>query len=182
VGDSLLSLDEPSFDAVRSLVRKLPKKTLNTILQGEVTMMRAYTLFLACFMLMTPVYADGEPDHRTPLNTYHADTLALIQICSLEFRITNSLAEGGQPPSEDADYRKCISERGVSARAELKAAILTVKKEKAREALKAYHVAFIAALEGIAPGVDEPKILYQQRQQTLNDKVTEAWAKFDIEE
>lgn len=60
--------------------------------------------------------------------------------------------------------------------------MLTVKKEKAREALKSYHVAFITALEGIVPGFDEMKIAYQQRQQALSDKVTEAWSRFQIEE
>jgi hypothetical protein len=129
-------------------------------------------------------------DHRTPLDKYSGDTAFFIMECSLKFRLASSLADlrdsGGSPPplapGVDADYMKCISDGGESARAKLKPAILTVKKEKAREALKTYHVAFISALEGIAPGFDEPKILYQQRQQTLNDKRKEAWSRFEIEE
>ena len=56
-----------------------------------------------------------------------------------------------------------------------------VKKAKAQEALKTYHVAFVSAIEGLTPGYVERKIDYEQRQQALEGKATEAWARFEIE-
>lgn len=54
---------------------------------------------------------------------------------------------------------------------------------KAQEALKAYHVAFILALDGILLIIDPPEefVIYEQRQQKLRDKVAEAWEYFQIE-
>jgi hypothetical protein len=57
-----------------------------------------------------------------------------------------------------------------------------VKKPKAQETLKSYHVAFVTALGGISPGIDERRVSYEQRQQALKDKVTEAWARFEVEQ
>jgi hypothetical protein len=59
----------------------------------------------------------------------------------------------------------------ASSKVNFTAALHALKKPKAQEALKAYHVAFMTALKGIAPGADK----------SLKDKVTEAWTRFEIE-
>jgi hypothetical protein len=45
-----------------------------------------------------------------------------------------------------------------------------------------HHVAFISALEGIRPDLDERKINYEVRQQALETKLSEAWARFEVEQ
>lgn len=47
--------------------------------------------------------------------------------------------------------------------------------------LKSCNVTFASALEGIAPGVDEREINYKWRQEALDDKLKEAWARFEVE-
>ena len=83
---------------------------------------------------------------------------------------------------EKDDYRACITKGKTASKQNLDAALKTVKKPNAKEALKTYHVALVSALEGINPGSDERKINYEQRQQNLEGKMTEAWARFEIEQ
>lgn len=120
------------------------------------------------------------PEEHTPLEQYRGITQSSLQVCSGAFSIAQHSANLGIAAK---DYSgECIATTKANAVEKFKAAILTVKKDKAKEALKSYHVAFITALEGIAPGSDEPRIIYQQRQQALAGKVTEAWSRFEIEE
>jgi hypothetical protein len=112
-----------------------------------------------------------EPDHRTPLDQYRGITKFALTLCSAAASLETQ-----------AQVEECVTTTKQDAVTKFKAAILTVKKDKAQEALKTYHVAFISAIEGIAPGFDEPRIIYQQRQQALAGKVTEAWSRFEIEE
>jgi hypothetical protein len=40
---------------------------------------------------------------------------------------------------------------------------------------------FRSLLEGILPGTEEPKFMYEQRQQALKSRLKETWARFEIE-
>jgi hypothetical protein len=98
--------------------------------------------------------------------------------CSLAFMLATTLAESRQlgieikkEDEEKSDYLGCIREGRAKSKINLDRALRTVKKPKAQEALKAVHVAFITALEGISPGIDERQISYEQRQQALKDKI-----------
>lgn len=71
---------------------------------------------------------------------------------------------------EKGDYQACIAEGQQTARDALTPALKTVKKSKARDALKAYHATFVTALQGIHPGFDERVYAYDIRQQALRDK------------
>lgn len=89
---------------------------------------------------------------------------------------------GGAPSNDlDADYPACIENGKNTAKRNFAPALRSIKKQKAQEALKSYHVAFVTAMDGIKPGTNELKISYEQRQQLLESKLNEAWARFEIE-
>lgn len=128
--------------------------------------------------LATSVAAAGPGDSKTPADNYRTVTQVLLARCSLMHRV---IADGLVSASDErGNYADCISKGVIESKATLQPALATLKTESAKEALKAYHVAFITALEGINPGLDERRISYEQRQQALSDKVTEAWTRFDI--
>jgi hypothetical protein len=123
-----------------------------------------------------------EPDSRTPLARYHEDSQFALVKCKLTFKLAIARADVGVQQDEMSDYSACIAKGKMTAKTNLDKALRTVKKLKAQEALKTYHVAFVTAVEGIRPGGDERKMNYEQRQQALEGKVTEAWARFEIEQ
>lgn len=108
--------------------------------------------------------------------------LGNITLCQATFSLANARAAGGADPGPDGDYRTCIDSGKKSSKADLAAALKSMKKPKAQEALKTFHVAFIAAIEGIVPGPVEKKTNYEQRRQSLSGKLTEAWARFEVEQ
>jgi hypothetical protein len=109
--------------------------------------------------------------------------------CSLNFTIAQYRASSAQSTGkterkldEDSDYVTCITDREAEARAYLAQTLRTVTKPKAREALKEYHVAFITALRGILPGMQELRIDYDRRQLVLKGKLDEMLLRFQMEE
>ena len=116
------------------------------------------------------------------IERYHATADLAVKGCWGLIAIALDMAKLGAP-AQGVDYAKCISDQEIEVRNSFKTAISTVKKGSAQEeALKNYQVAVISALEGIAPGIDEPTLTYQQRQQTLSGKMIEAWTRFEIEQ
>lgn len=132
----------------------------------------ALALFLAC--------GPAAAQQQTPLEKYQEGTNYALLACGLTFKIAQAQAELGKA-TEDGDYRACITQNVEQAKKNLTPALRTVRKPAAQAALKAHYVAFATALRGIDPGVNERKISYEQRQQALSDKVTEAWEKFEVE-
>jgi hypothetical protein len=126
-------------------------------------------------------FGADDSDKRTPLERYRGDTQFALVMCKLSLRVALAVAAGGGQQDDKSDYASCIRKSKASAKSSLDMALRTVKKPKAQDALKSYHVAFSTAVEGIRPGPDERKISYEQRQQSLEEKVTEAWARFEIE-
>jgi serine/threonine-protein kinase RIO1 len=91
------------------------------------------------------------------------------------------LAQTGSSDS-DGDYAGCIKKGKEAAKVSLDKALRTIRKPKAQEALKSYHIAFVTALQGINPGSNERRMDYERRQQMLKDKAAEAWARFEVEQ
>lgn len=127
-------------------------------------------------------FAADAPDNRPPLERYQGDTQFALLMCKLSFDLSILKVKSGAQQDEKSDYNGCIAKGKITAKASLGKALPAVKKAKAQDALKAYHVAFVSAIEGIRPGIDERKIHYEQRQQGLEGKITEAWARFEIEQ
>lgn len=137
---------------------------------------------LAFAALIGAASAADAPDNRTPIQRYQGDTQSALFICQMSYTIASMRAELGQAQDEKSDYVGCISGNKATMKASLDQALRTLKSAGAKEALKSYHVAVVVALEGIPPGAGERKISYEQRQQALKGKVTEAWARFEIEQ
>lgn len=121
--------------------------------------------------------AAEKPDNRPPIERYHGDTGFAIEMCKELFKLATLTSQ----KSDFDTFANRLSDEKTKSKESLKKALDTVKKAKAKEALKTYHVAVMSALGGIIAGLDERKIDYEQRQQALEGKVTEAWERFEIE-
>jgi hypothetical protein len=115
---------------------------------------------------------------ETPLEKYKVEAEDQILLCAISFK----LAQMKETSDKTTDYEGCISKAKVQSKTNYTKAMSTVKQPKAQDALKTYHVAIITALEGIKSGLDERVVDYKPRQMTLADSVTEAWARFEIEQ
>ena len=118
----------------------------------------------------------------TPAQQYRGLANGAIFMCKLNLQNALLNAQLSNPLDEKSDYRACIATGKVTAKENFDKAMKTVKKPQAKEALKTYHVALVSAFDGIVPGTDERKINYERRQQDLDGKLTEAWARFEIEQ
>jgi hypothetical protein len=138
--------------------------------------------FLWSIVLATAFPTFGqESDKRTPLERYEGDSKFTLYKCKLTLKLAIAKSELGREQDESSDWAACIRDGKATVEARFDPALSTIRKAKAKEALKSYQVAFVVALEGIAPGSDERRINYEQRQQALDGRLTEAWARFQIE-
>ena len=145
--------------------------------------MKSLTTILAVILIvMSSLATAEEPDKITPLEHYKEACKFYLIECNLFLNSARLKAESGKAQDEGSDYAGCIEHKKATAKKNLVEALRTLKKSKAQESLKSYHVAFVTALEGIRPGYDERKISYEQRQLALKEKLTEAWARFEVEQ
>ena len=121
----------------------------------EITV-RLRTLILSFMLAVTLPTLGQEPDNRTPLERYEADSKSTLYLCKLTFKLALIKSDGGQAQDEKSDWAACIRNGKTTAKARFDKALLTVKKSKAKEALKTYQVAYMAAIDGINPGSDMP--------------------------
>jgi hypothetical protein len=121
-------------------------------------------------------------DNRTPIEAYHADSQFYLLICGMKFTAWQMQMELGKTPNEDGNFSGCIKEGKEKTKESFKLAIDSIEKSEAKEALKDYHVAIIAAISGIMPGINETKIKYEERQRELENRTIEAWTRFEIEQ
>lgn len=143
--------------------------------------MKKYLTILAIALFSSTGSAQNEPK-VTPIADYQSHTELNLYECKLSVELAILQSQVGKKQDEQYDYNKCIERVKVSSKTYLVKALKTVHKAKATDALKSYQVAFITALVGIAPGDAETKWSYEARQQSLKDKLTEAWARFEIEQ
>jgi hypothetical protein len=145
------------------------------------TALQLKTILLSLALATSLPTFGQEPDKRTPLERYEADTRFTLYMCKMTLKLALAKSELGKEQDEQSDWSACIRNGKATAKASFEKALPTVKKAKAKEALKSYQVAFLAAADGIAPGPEERRISYDQRQQMLEGRVTEAWARFEVE-
>jgi len=140
-------------------------------------------LLLSGIALATALPASGQEqtDRRSPLERYEADTKFTLYACKLVLKLAVAKSEAGLEQDEKSNWIACIRQGKTTAKASFDLVLPTLKKIKAKEALKSYQVAFMTAVDGIAPGPSERQISYEQRQQSLEGKLTEAWARFEVE-
>ena len=142
--------------------------------------MKAFALLCSALILAASA-SRGEDDKRGPLERYRADTAMPLVMCKIKMQMADAKGKAYEQQDETSDFLGCIRDGKAKANASLAAALKTVKGAKAVDALKSYHVAFSTALDGLLPGADERRISYEVRQKALDGKVTEAWARFEVE-
>ena len=144
--------------------------------------MKRLIYVIAALLISASSFAADEPDTRTPLERYRGDGQFSMLMCKISLRLALAKAELGEAQDEKGDYVGCIERGKATAKQNLAKTLRAVKKTKAQEALKSFQVSLVTALDGIRPGIDERKINYEQRQQALEGKITEAWARFEVEQ
>lgn len=117
-----------------------------------------------------------------PVERYRKNTSFHILSCRMSFQLEQMNAQLGKATEEGDSLRNCIAAAKPNAKDNFDAALSAVADPEAKEALKSYHVAFVVALEGIEPATGERKISYEVRQSSLDSRLDEAWARFEIEQ
>lgn len=136
---------------------------------------------LAAIVLLAPAVAGDLSPHAfvtaSPVDTYRHLTQQEVVACGDAVHRAWSqsrFAEEGE--------RGCIAAGRHVCHATFAAALRAVRKPDAREALKAYHSAFVAALDGVAPLRGEARDGYERRQQWLSHVMAHAWTRFELAE
>ena|SRR5450755_2056588 len=88
----------------------------------------------------------------------------------------------GKEPHPPLGTPDCIEKAKADALGSYKRLADTIKKQKAADALKEVHIAFVTALESIPQPFGESDAAYVSRQQALLDKLTSAWARYELEQ
>lgn len=154
------------------------------------------SLFILIASLMIASFSVFATDESGGKNAKYNHNKALIEVykgmaegsieeCKWSLKLISINQNFGGLPNvrdKDTDFLGCIEREKPKINQVIIEILKIVKKPKAKEALKSYHVTLITALEGIKPGADERKINYEQRQQAFVDKLSEAWARFEVEQ
>ena len=109
--------------------------------------------------------------------TYRKKAEGAVFVCSLAMRVY--MAE--QHDDQLAQYQKCVSDARAETNANFQAVVKATKKPKAKEALKMFHAAFLSTLDATGPRGSDSKSTFETRQSVAADKMSDAWAKFEVE-
>lgn len=118
---------------------------------------------------------------RPPLEDYIGKVQYSILACDLSYRLETSTRQLGDEVPEEKTLGACVKEQTADVKKALDRALPTIKKDRAKQAARDLHVAFLTALRGISPGVNETRLGYSVRQQQLRDKLNEAIARLETE-
>lgn len=126
-----------------------------------------------------------DPTGRSPLERYQAEVEYALAGCQIEYqmaRLTADTAARARPQGTSLPpYPQCMQDNKQSVKAPFDALLKSLKKQAAKDALKSVQVAFISAMDGIAPRADEIRIDYSRRQSALRAELDRAWARFEVE-
>lgn len=146
---------------------------------------RAVAAALAFALLPIVSFADGAPQERQSsccgphVHGYRNYTRQVLASCSrwvqVRYRESISIVDGDR-------LNACIASGLQESRMQLEAALRTVHRKSAREALRAYQLSFESALAGVEPTRDEPAAAYDQRQSSLRHLLAHAWTRYELEE
>lgn len=138
----------------------------------QINHMAAAAIFAA--MLATP------PAHaQESARAYKTKTMERMALCEARLALATV---GGRLAlqSDDGDaFVKCLSSGKDEAAALLAKAIVGEKSPRAREAIRAYHAAYLSSLTGLMPRKDEIKLDYDRRQSANETERERAWAAVD---
>jgi hypothetical protein len=123
------------------------------------------------------------------LEDYRYSVRTGVFLCGLtlknELALRELVASGAPPPANLPQgmrtFAECADEWKLKARKDYGPALKALRTARAQSALKNVHVAFVSALEGLAPEQDELRVLYAQRQANLTSALRDAWTRLDLE-
>lgn len=118
---------------------------------------------------------------RSLVQTYLTHASFSITLC--QFAVSGARAQAelearggrvpeGAPRSEPPE--KCVRDQEDAAKPLLRAAAATLKQSSKKNALSAFHAAYVTALRGLLPGSGETVGQYNARQAALKDKLATA--------
>lgn len=147
---------------------------------------RLRDIFVTMFIALCAAgegHAQQEPK-RTPIESYYGAVRFALLKCPLTVEIAQMQASSGIRGGSDADgdYQSCIQEGTSQAKGLYPAALKTVKKNSAREALKEHYITALSAINGVNPLLDERLGAYRHRQQLNKTKLDERWTRFEVEQ
>ena len=144
------------------------------------TLRRLLGAFASVAVLVPALAADLSPHPfvtASPIDTYRSLTQQEVVACGEAVHRAWT-----QSRTADAGDRGCIAAARHVCHATFDAALRVVRKPDAREALQAYHFAFVTALDGIAPLKGEARDGYERRQRWLSHVMAHAWTRFELAE
>jgi len=113
------------------------------------------------------------------VHAYRNFTRQVLASCSrwvqVRYRESISIVDGER-------LEACIAAGRQESRIQPEAALRSVQKTAAREALRSYQLVFENALAGIEPTRAEPAAAYDQRQSSLRHLLAHAWTRYELEE
>ena len=123
------------------------------------------------------VHAADQEESLPPPDAYRRKIEGDVFICSMTMRLV--ILRGNNEDQEK--YSQCVKAARTDGKRYFEAALKMTRKSKAKEALKSYHVAFLAALDATGPRAGDTEYTYEARRNGMNDKLAEAWARFEVE-
>ena len=142
------------------------------------------SLLLIVGSATAPTFAAG--------NDYRQATMDALKRCRLTvatalYRMTQGdnaveALNNGNGTDGDGNWPVCVEQQTALTKGLFASTIKGARASNAKEALKNYHVIFLAALQGVVPLAGEIKLDYARRQQASDSRLTEAWARFDVEQ
>ena len=123
--------------------------------------------------------ASAQTKKMAPLAVYAEGVLYASALCPMILEL--SLQTGTTNEPGKTDWASCINDAKRDTKRNYAAALTTIKKAGARSALKEHYIAATSAITAIAPGSNENRMSYARRQAENSDKVTERWARFEVE-
>jgi hypothetical protein len=144
--------------------------------------MRLTVIALAAFALQSPPAA-ADLARADAVTQYRTQMHGVLQNCSfLLIREIEEANAGYVPdPKQKDDVPNCLRDGRRDVKVAYDAAAQSQRKPAARDALKGVQVAFLAAMDGLMPDPEERRTAYFSRQGHLKARITEAWARFEVE-
>lgn len=137
--------------------------------------------FFATLCVVCALAQAADDGLNKAINAYIGSANYGTYSCGLSFRSANARTVGGLPQDEKSDWRGCIVKQKADLKMAYEAIYQLLEKPGAQASLKEHYIATLNALNGIEPGLDETKAAYGNRQAVSLEKMSQQWARFEID-
>ena len=143
---------------------------------------RTVSALVTLFLFLQVSCAAEAVDSRSPTDRYRGDSIYTLMMCRIAVFSAETDRIAGTARSELSDYVSCINRARQSNKANLDIALRSTSTVKVQEALKSYHVVLSVALEAVTRSEYERTDAYERRQRSNDERLTEAWARVEVEQ